>query len=91
MELLLSIKPEWFTVYPYGHDGYEKYTSKGINCLPISEYLETHPLGRAEWIKVFGELCGKSKEANAVFTSIKNEYNKFKGFIMNYGVCLYKR
>ncbi len=83
MELLLSIKPEWFTVYPYGHDGYEKYTSKGIKCLPISEYLETHPLGRAEWIKVFGELCGKSQEANAVFANIKNEYNKTQNLVAN--------
>jgi iron complex transport system substrate-binding protein len=74
MELLLSHKPEYFFVYPYGHGNYDKYTSKGIVCIPISEYLEPHPLGRLEWIKVFGAVIGKQHAADSIFNAIAAEY-----------------
>lgn len=74
MEKLLAIQAEYFFVYPYGHGNYEKYTSKGIACIPISEYLETHPLGRLEWIKVFGYIMGKKELANSIFEDIKSQY-----------------
>jgi iron complex transport system substrate-binding protein len=74
IELLLSTKPTYFFVYPYGHGNYEKYESKGIACVPISEYLEQDPLGRLEWIKVFGAIIGKVKEATEIFNRIRIEY-----------------
>lgn len=74
IEKLLAVQPEYFFVYPYGHGNYDKYTSKGIACIPVSEYLETHPLGRLEWIKVFGYILGKKEKAFAVFEEIKAQY-----------------
>jgi iron complex transport system substrate-binding protein len=78
IELLLASKPQYFFVYPYGHGNYEKYESKGIACIPISEYLEQDPLGRLEWIKVFGAIIGKEHEAFELFENIKLEYLKTK-------------
>lgn len=78
LELLISINPEWFFVYPYGHGSYEKYTSKGIRCFPISEYLEKHPLGRVEWIKVFAAVCGADSLAEQIFQEIEKEYLQIK-------------
>ncbi len=78
LELLISISPEWFFVYPYGHGSYEKYTSKGIRCFPISEYLEKHPLGRVEWIKVFAAVCGADSIAQTTFQAIEKEYLQIK-------------
>jgi iron complex transport system substrate-binding protein len=82
IELLLSTKPTYFFVYPYGHGNYEKYESKGIACVPISEYLEQDPLGRLEWIKVFGAIIGKEKEATEIFDRIRTEYLKTKNKII---------
>ncbi len=78
LEVLISLKPDWFFVYPYGHGSYEKYTSKGIRCFPVSEYLEKHPLGRVEWIKVFGAVVGQDSLASSVFADIENKYLKIK-------------
>lgn len=83
MEKLLSIKPEWFFVYPYGHGNYDKYTSKGISCIPISEYLETHPLGRAEWIFAFGLVLQKWKEAESQFAQIEKAYLELRNSTSN--------
>jgi iron complex transport system substrate-binding protein len=35
-------------------------------------------LGKAEWIKLFGYLTGKEKEANAYFKKIAQEYNELR-------------
>ena len=73
-ELLLDLNPELFLVYPYGQTDYTLYEDNGIACVPISEYLEEHPLGRAEWIKVIGALTGNFDSAVVEFNRIKEEY-----------------
>jgi iron complex transport system substrate-binding protein len=46
----------------------------GIPVLLNGDWLEETPLGRAEWIKFFGALYNKEKEADSIFTSIEQEY-----------------
>lgn len=75
-EQILAIRPDIYFVYPYGDVDYSRFEASGIQCIPIAEYLETHPLGRAEWVKVFGAICGKSHEAEIYFTDIKDAYNE---------------
>jgi iron complex transport system substrate-binding protein len=75
-EQILAIRPDIYFVYPYGDVDYSRFEAAGIQCIPIAEYLETHPLGRAEWIKVFGAICGQSEQADIYFTDIKDAYNE---------------
>jgi len=80
-EIVYGINPQLLFVYPFGGNNYDKYLKRGIGCVQVSEYLETHPLGRAEWIKVFGALLGEEQKADSVFNSIANEYNNLKTMI----------
>jgi iron complex transport system substrate-binding protein len=73
-EKLYGIEPELMFVYPYGGEQYLKYLESGIGCVQISEYLEKTPLGRAEWIKVFGVLLNCENEANQIFQTIEASY-----------------
>lgn len=50
----------------------------GITCLVNYDWRETHPLGKAEWILLFGYLMGKEKEAYAYFQKIEKEYVTLK-------------
>jgi len=50
----------------------------GTICLVNYDWREVHPLGNAEWIKLFGVLIGKEKQANLYFNKIKKEYLKLK-------------
>lgn len=77
-EIVYGINPQLLFVYPFGGNNYDKYLKRGIGCVQVSEYLETHPLGRAEWIKVFGALLGEEQKADDVFNAIANEYNNLK-------------
>jgi len=57
---------------PFSHQ--DKLEKLKINCIPNYDWREIHPLGKAEWIKVFGYLLGKEKEANAYLSKIEAEY-----------------
>lgn len=49
----------------------------GIPVLYIIEFMEEHPLGRAEWIKVIGALLDKKEVADSVFSKIEQNYNYY--------------
>lgn len=48
----------------------------GIPAVGWADYLETGPLGQAEWIKVMGALTGKDAEAAAAFDGIEQRYSE---------------
>ncbi len=45
----------------------DKLSELGIPVFVDHSSYESHPLGRSEWIKVYGEMCGKSDLANELF------------------------
>lgn len=45
----------------------EKLEAMGIPVMVEHSSYETHPLGRMEWIKLYGLLCGKEGEAETFF------------------------
>lgn len=51
-----------------------KLEQANLKTFLIYEWKETHPLGRAEWIKVYGVLFQKQKEAKAIYDEIKSKY-----------------
>ena len=80
IETFLSIQPDLILYSGFNMDSpiFKKLKTAEMILLVNYEWKETHPLGRAEWIKVFGLLFGKSKEANTIFNTISNEYIKLK-------------
>jgi iron complex transport system substrate-binding protein len=72
-EQLVAIKPDAVLGYPFGGEG-NALKDLGIPVINVSEYLEEHPLGRAEWIRVFGVLLGKENEADSLFKGIVERY-----------------
>ena len=57
---------------------YSKLSAVGIEILPFSEWREDHPLGRAEWIKVFGVITGKLDESLKIFAEVEKNYLESK-------------
>ena len=48
----------------------------GPAILATTGYLEPHPLGRAEWLRVFAALLGKSVEADRIFNAVADRYEE---------------
>lgn len=45
----------------------DKLEELGIDVFVDYSSYEPHPLGRSEWIKIYGEICGKTDTANELF------------------------
>lgn len=78
LEQLIQLSPEIVIATAQQGQGYDNLRNAGMIVVYLAEHLENHPLGRAEWIKCFGVLFGKEKEALSIFDSIAKEYNHLK-------------
>ena len=56
----------------------EKLEGVGIPVFIDYASLETTPEGRMEWIKVYGLMTGREKEADLAFRQQENEFQKLK-------------
>jgi len=69
-ELLIKEKPDVALIYGVGTE-HARYISRleelGIQVIYVAEYLENHPLGRLEWIKLFGILFNEYNKAESIF------------------------
>ncbi len=61
-----------------GHasDVKDKLEELGITVLVDKSSLEAHPLGRTEWIKLYGALLNKEDEAETVFSEQKAAFDE---------------
>lgn len=78
-ELIASLKPDVLLCYGIGEESmatFEKLHQMGIRTMVIGDYLENHPLGKTEWIKVFGALTGNVSTADSIFNVVMNSYNE---------------
>lgn len=72
-ERLIALAPDAVLDYPFGRsDGGQQLF--GIPRIAVTEYLEEHPLGRAEWLRFFGVLLGCEPLADSLFTHIQERY-----------------
>ena len=55
-----------------------KIKELGVKVIFNADYLETDPLGKAEWIKLFGALYCKENLADSIYNSEVEEYYKLK-------------
>ncbi len=75
-EMVIDLAPDWIMISTLGDD--LKYldllAQAEIPAVINGEYVEQHPLGRAEWVKFTGVLLGKYEEAKAVFEEVEKDY-----------------
>lgn len=76
LEQLIKVSPNIFFVSPFKDNKYGPVEASGIPLGIVSAYLETHPLGRAEWLKFMALFFGKEKEADRSFLEIETRYQQ---------------
>lgn len=78
IERIIALHPEALLISPFENSGgYGKLDKLRIPVIKTADYMETSPLGRAEWIKLYGLLLGSSK-ADSLFSAIEKEYLQLK-------------
>ena len=85
IEKILHLKPELILAYKTANQPlfWERLKKLNIPVIFIHDYLESHPLAKLEWIKLFGILFNKEDEAIKYFKDKKETYDSLKGLIKN--------
>ena len=79
IEKIITVSPDAILLSPFnnsgGHGGLDKL---GIPIVECADYMESDPLGRAEWIRVYGMLFGKESEADSIFSKVTETYTQIE-------------
>ena len=79
MERIIALKPEGLLISPFENSGgYGKLDKLNIPIIETADYMETSPLGRAEWMKFYGLLFKSEERSDSLFSSIEKEYLALK-------------
>ena len=77
-ELVISLHPDLLMTMANPENAATRYktlTDAGVPVLVNAEWLETTPLGRAEWVKLMAALVNKEDLVNPKFDSLEKAYN----------------
>lgn len=77
-EVVLDLNPD--VLIGYGIDNHnpvlDNLQNAGIKVMLNGDWNEQNPLGKAEWIKLFGVLYDREKQADSVFNAVVSGYEK---------------
>ncbi|HEV3413832.1 MAG TPA: ABC transporter substrate-binding protein [Puia sp.] len=76
-ELVISMRPGILMTMTNPDAAFGEYATlmdAGIPVLPNADWLETTPLGKAEWVKLMGALTNREDLVNMKFDSIEQAY-----------------
>lgn len=79
IEKIIKLRPEIIMLSPYeNNDQYAKVGTLGIPIMECADYMEETPLGRAEWMRLYGLLFGKKDISEKMFADTEAEYMRLK-------------
>ena len=79
IEKVIDLSPDAILLSPFENSGgYGRIEKLGSPVIECADYMETSPLGRAEWMRFFGILVGKAEVADSLFFEIEKEYVSLK-------------
>ena len=97
IEHIIALKPEAILLSPFENSGgYGKLDKLHIPIIEAADYMESSPLGRAEWMKFYGMLFGNEEgksngisgscepKADSLFAKIEKEYLSLKAQTAGY-------
>lgn len=74
IEKIMDLQPDAILVSPFEESGYGQLEKLGIPIVECADYMETSPLGRAEWMRFYGRLIGAGSNADSLFRRVEEEY-----------------
>lgn len=79
IEQVMAFRPDvylsFYSAYPAANM-HPRLWEVGVRALPQADHHETHPLGRAEWIKLLAMLGNREARANGRFDRIEAAYQR---------------
>ena len=83
IEQLIELSPQLIVTFGIDNNNpmLDNLKKSGLNVLIQADWMEHSPLGKAEWIKLYGALFGKEEKAKELFDKIVTSYNQAKKLV----------
>lgn len=81
IERIADAKGRIIIASPLENSNYGTAEKLGLPIIEAVDYMETSPLARSEWIKLFGALLCMDNKADSMFRQIETEYCSLKDTI----------
>lgn len=78
IEKVIEVSPDAILVLPYENGGYGKLENLPFPLVECADYMESSPLGCAEWMRFYGRLFNKGKESDSIFAVVCREYESLR-------------
>lgn len=78
IEKIIDLNADGILVTPYEGVGYDNLKKTGVPIVMMTDYLESTPLGRAEWLLFIGALYGRYDEAKEIFDNVNAKYQRLR-------------
>ncbi|WP_158729330.1 MULTISPECIES: ABC transporter substrate-binding protein [unclassified Flavobacterium] len=78
VEQLIELEPNLIVSFGINNNNptLDNLQKSGLKVLIQADWMEQTPLGKAEWLKLYGALFGKEKEAKIIFDTIVKNYKE---------------
>ncbi len=78
VEKIVELSPDAIILSAMQNQDLGVVTKMGIPLVQCADHAEPTPLGRAEWIKLFGYLYGAYSQADSIYNAVCADYNALK-------------
>lgn len=78
IEKIIDLNADGIVVTPFEGEGYNELKKIGVPMILMTDYLESTPLGRAEWLVFIGAIYGKFDEALRIYQQVSEKYQRLR-------------
>ncbi len=78
VEKMVDLEADVIIASPFENSSYGAAEKIGVPIVEAADYMESHPLGRTEWVRFYGLLLGKKEMADSLFSVAAARYNELK-------------
>lgn len=78
VETVIDLQPDAILLAPYENGSRGGVDKAGAPLIEMADYMESTPLGRAEWLLLLGELYGKRDLARRIYSRVVGRYDSIR-------------
>ena len=84
VEQIIDLQTDALFLSPFQNSGgYGRMEELAIPIIETADYMETSPLGRAEWMRFYGMLFGAEAVADSLFADVETRYLALRQQVQN--------